>query len=367
MSRGHRSTRPGGRVLGLAAGLILLGGCGDHSKNVRAKEPTAPVDLTERLVVEEVELPDIKPVSALLTNRDAGAARARIGGTLIELSVREGDLVKEGQVLAVVADDRRELEASAGASAAAAAEARAIQARAELKRVEDLFSQGVYAQARLDEARAQAHAAEAQLKSARAGSAALAEVASQGKIFAPADGRVIRAPVPQGAVVMPGEMVAEIATGRRVLRAELPEADGTGLREGDEIRIVKAGEAAELSAKILQVYPAVQDGKVVIDIDATGLDGGFVGMRVPALVPIGARPSITIPESYVLVRFGVDYVRLLREDGSVIEAPVQRGRQIVREGEHLLEILAGLRAGDVILPAAPVGDEKTGVLARDAT
>ncbi|MFZ5619085.1 MAG: efflux RND transporter periplasmic adaptor subunit, partial [Pseudomonadota bacterium] len=219
-----------------------------------------------------------------------------------------------------------------------------------------------------DDARAASRAAEAQLKSARAGSAALAEVANQGKILAPADGRVVRAPVPQGAVVMPGEMVAEIATGRRVLRAELPEADGAGLREGDEISIVRAGEAAAITAKILQVYPAVQDGKIVIDIDATGLDGGFVGMRVPALVPVGTRPSIAIPGRYVLVRFGVDYVRLAREDGSVIDAPVQRGREIMLNGQRLIEILAGLRAGDLILPAEPEsGEDEAGVLAREAT
>lgn len=363
------SARPGflfATVLFISA-AFALSGCGGRPEKAN-EAALAPPDMAGRLVVEATLRPDIKPVSALLTNRDAGAARARIGGTLVELSVREGDLVTQGQVIAVIADERRTLEASAGASAATAAEARAIQARAELKRIEALFAQGVYAQARLDDARATARAAEAQLKAARAGSAALSEVASQGKVLAPADGRVTRAPIPAGAVVMPGDVIAEVATGRRVLRAELPEADGAGLGEGDEISISRSLGAGPVSAKILQVYPEVQNGKIIIDIDAGGIDGGFVGMRVPAFIPVGHRASIAIPSSYVSTRFGVDYVRVVIDENIVIDAPVQRGRDVVENGKRYIEIIAGLKAGDVIQP--PISgdaDEKAGMIARDAT
>lgn len=348
----------------LLTGSVLLVGCGRQSaadNRTLVNEEAVDRDV---LTVELRGLPDIKPVSAILTNRDVGGARARISGTLVELSVREGDIVEEGQVIAVVADDRRNLEASAASSAAAAAEARAVEARANLKRVEELFAQGVYAQARLDSARAEARSAEAQLKAARSGSAALAEVAGQGKVLAPAAGKVTNAPVPRGAVVMPGEIIAEIATGRRVLRAELPEADAGGVVEGDEIEIATADGADERRAKIIQIYPAVRDGKIVIDIDAASFDGGFVGMRVPVLMPIGTRPTIAIPEAFISVRYGVDYVLLQREGGEALEIPIQRGRALRAGGEPLVEILTGLRPGDVII--APVaGDTAQHVAASE--
>ena len=50
----------------------------------------------ESFVVQERTVPDYKMVSATLTTRDMGEARARIGGTLIELRVREGDFGREG-------------------------------------------------------------------------------------------------------------------------------------------------------------------------------------------------------------------------------------------------------------------------------
>lgn len=345
------------------AALLLIAACssGEQEKHVEhvAVSPTG-----ETLTIDVKNLSDLKPVSAILTNRDTGAARARIGGTLVELSVREGDIVDEGQIIAVVADNRRNLEASAGESAATAAEARAIQARADLKRVQELFDQGVYAQARLDAAKAGARAAEAQLNSARAGSAALAEAASQGKVLAPAAGKVTRAPVPQGAVVLPGEIIAEIATGRRVLRAELPEADGASLHEGDAIRIVRSGDVDGTVAKIVQVYPAVQYGKIEIDIDATDVNGGFVGMRIPVLIPIGGRTAIAVPERFITVRYGVDYVRLIRTDG-VLDAPIQRGGAVFVSGEELTEVLSGLRVGDQILAPNSENENVNGHDVRD--
>lgn len=347
--------RSNAKIIGLGAAICLAVSCGGPKKSEESAH--APVDTSGKLVVEEVASPDLKPVGAILTNRDAGAARARIGGTLVSLDVREGDVVKEGEVIASIVDERRDLEASAGASQAAAAEARAVRARSDLKRAEKLFKEGLVPQAKLDDARAVARSAQAQLKAARAGSNALDEILNQGKVLAPADGRVTHAPIPQGAVVMPGDVIAEIATGRRVLRAELPEADAISLKEGDEISVARSGEAHERTARILQVYPAVQDGEIVVDIDATGFDDGFIGMRVPVLIPVGSTPMIVIPESYVLTRYGVDYVRLLRDNDTVIEAPVQRGRVSPGKGEAMIEILAGLQSGDIILPVAGTSRE----------
>jgi len=68
-------------------------------------------------------------------------------------------------------------------------------------------------------------------------------------------------------------------------------------------------------------------------------------------------PMIVIPESYVLTRYGVDYVRLLRDNDTVIEAPVQRGRVSPGKGEAMIEILAGLQSGDIILPVAGTSRE----------
>jgi RND family efflux transporter MFP subunit len=307
-----------------------------------------------RLVVAEQLAPDYKTVSAVLTSRDVGDARARIGGTLVQLLVREGDLVRKGQLVAVVRDQRLALEAQAGAAGVAAAQAEAERARADLKRTQYLFDRGFVAKARLDQDEAAARAAEAQLRAAKAQGGALSEASAQGRVLAPADGRVTRARIPAGAVVMPGEVVVAIATGARVLRLELPEAEAHFIAQGQEIRIISDDkDAAPAAARVRQVYPAVEDGRVTVDLDAAAMPSDFVGARVRVLIPTGKRPAIVIPSRYITTQYGVDYVRL-EQPGGVIEAPVQRGRATPTDATpDGIEILSGLKAGDVIRPPEP--------------
>lgn len=307
-------------------------------------------------MVEERSAPDYKTVSAVLTNRDVGDARARIGGTLSRLLVREGDAVRRGQLVAVISDQRLALEAQAGGASVAAAQADAERTQADLGRYQALFDRGFVAQARLDQVQADARAAEARLQAARAQHGALAAANAQGRVLAPADGRVTRAPIPQGAVVMPGDVVVAIATGAPVLRLELPEADAQALTQGQDIRLLGAEDsgvqAPPVLVRVRQVYPAVDNGRVTADLDAQTLPAGFIGARVRVLIPVGERRAIVIPARYIVTRFGVDYVRLERAGGAVIDAPIRRGGALPTDAlPDGIEILSGLNPGDAILPA----------------
>lgn len=314
-----------------AAG-VLLSACGKkEAENTQANAPVVGV-----LTIEEKEAPEYKTLAAVLTNRDVGDARARISGVLERVLVKEGDNVKRGQLLAVIADQSLRLQAQAGAAAAE-------RAQADYKRTQFLVERGVYSQAKLDAAKAEALAASAQAGAMRAMSA-------QGRIYAPANGKVTHLPIPKGGVVMPGDLVVAISTGVRVLRIELPEADAGALAPGKEVRILTADGDKETMrvAKIRQVYPAVENGRVTADLDAAGLEAKFVGERVSVLAPVGMRRTIVVPQAYIATRFGVDYVRLVQKDG-VIDAPVQRGAFMPSDSvPDGIEILSGVRTGDRI-------------------
>jgi RND family efflux transporter MFP subunit len=327
--------------------LLAIAACGP------APTPVAkPVPATgERYRVSPRSVPEFKPVAATITTRDMAEARARIGGTLARLSVKEGDLVRRGQVIGVVVDQRLGLETRAYDAQVQAAQAEATRAQADLGRTRDLFEHGVYAQAKLDQVQAASRAAAGNLNAARAQRAASAQTGAQGAILAPADGRVLRADVPAGSVVTPGMSVAQITAGPVVLRIEVPEAQAGGLRVGQTMALASEDlDAGGLSAVVTQVYPAVAGGRVVADLTAPGLDSRLVGRRMRARVQIGERQALVVPSRFVIGRFGVDYVRLLARDGSAHEAPVQTA-PLPQAGE--VEILSGLAPGDTLV--APGG------------
>lgn len=331
------------------AALAGAYGCSDAGGRDAELAAEAP---PEAFVVEEQDAPDYRIVAAILTNRDVGDARTRIGGKVARLLVREGDIVRKGQLVAVITDDRVDAEARAAAAAIVAARANAQRAAQDLERAEKLYAAQAIARAAVEAARSDATATQAQLKAVQAQAAAAQAVKEQGNVTSPADGKVTRAAVPQGAIVMPGEVVVAISTGAQVLRLELPESEGRTLRQGQELRIVEGVDGAGAQVAVVrQIYPAVNRGRVTVDLDAPGIAEGLIGARIRVAAPLGVRRAIVIPSAMIVTRFGADYVRLKRAGGAVIEAPVQRGgatpTDAIPDG---IEILSGLRPGDEILP-----------------
>ena len=331
-------------ISALAAGL-LLSACG-QGKPVAPAVVTAPA--AGRLQVQFQTVADLKPVPATLTTRDMADARARIPGTLLRLLVKAGDLVRRGQLIAMVRDERIGLQTGAYDAQVSSAAAQASAAQADLARTRDLFSHGVYAQARLDQVEAQAKSANGALAAARAQRAASAEQGAQGAVLAPASGRVLTADVPAGSVVMPGQSIARITAGPVVVRIELPEAEARALKVGDIVQLAADDLRGAVSQGVIaQIYPDVTAGQVTADVTAPGLPQDLVGQRVRAKIKIGQRQALVIPRRYIATRYGVDYVRIVRPDGSASDTPVQT---TAGPAPDQVEILSGLRAGDTLTP-----------------
>ena len=337
------------RLLSLAGALgaaLLMTACG-------GSEPVAPAPARAptagRLTLAYSTVADLKPVSATLTTRDMGEARARISGVLVSLLVKEGDMVRQGQLVATVRDDRLALVTASYDAQVAAAAADAARAQGDLTRTRTLFNQGIYAQARMDQVEAMAKAANATLAAAKAQRAASAELGAQGAILAPTAGRVLTADVPLGSVVMAGQSVARITAGPTVVRIELPEAQAQALKVGDEVQLAAEDlRGVATTGRVTQVYPSVTAGQVVADVTAAGLPADLIGQRVRVSIRIGQRQALVIPRRYVSTRYGIDYVRLVSKDGGVSETPVQT---TAAPASGDVEVLSGVRPGDILVPA----------------
>lgn len=297
-------------------------------------------------------VPDQKVVAATVVTKRMAEARARIGGTLTQLMIDEGDHVSQGDPVGMVKDNRLAMETQAYAAQIAAAQAEYDRAKADFARAKELYEKGVYAKARLDQAQAAADSAASALDAAKAQKAASAELESQGEIVAPASGMVTKVLVPKGSVVVAGQSVAQITAGRLLLRLELPERQAKGLLVGQEVTLLgdETDDDPVGTGVIEQIYPLVSTGRVSVDATVAKLDTQFIGERVRVAVTLGQRDAIVIPADYVIVRSGIDYVNLKRPGGKTIDVPVQRGAPIaLPDLPNGLEILSGLKSGDVLV------------------
>jgi HlyD family secretion protein len=156
---------------------------------------------------------------------------------------------------------------------------------------------------------------------------------------------VLTVPLTRGSVVMNGDSLATIGEQPFKLRLRIPERHAVTLKVGDSICIDARQLGAEHGARgtITLIYPRIEEGRVVADAQVDRLGDYFVGDRIRVWITAGSRPGFVIPPDYVTTRFGLDYVSLRTATG-IIATPVQRGGR-TPDG---LEILSGLRAGDVL-------------------
>ena len=275
-------------------------------------------------------------------------ARARIGGTIVQLNVREGDRVEAGAELARVVDQKLALQMQALDQRIRSQQAQRDQAKLDFDRVSELMKRGVSTQTQLDQARTALDIAERNLSAMRSDRDVIVQQTAEGAVLAPGAGRVLSVPVSPGRVLLPGETVATLAEDQYILRLQLPERHAQFMRAGDKVLIgARGGDSAAPGADqtktgtVRLVYPEIAGGRVIADVDVAGLGDYFIGERTRVYVSTGKRTTLIAPSAAVHERAGVKYVTL---KGNV-EVVVQTGDS----SPDGVEILSGLRAGDVAL------------------
>jgi RND family efflux transporter MFP subunit len=304
--------------------------------------------------VTEQDIEDYKTVFATVRSKDRIEARVRIPGTVAELKIDEGRHVEAGEVLALVADQKIALKIAALDAQIAGARSRMETAKVELERTAELLRRGVSPQARYDQIKTSHDTAVNDLKAAEAERAVVARQLAEGQVLAPAAGRVLRVPVTIGTVVMPGESIATIAANAYLLRIEVPERHARFIKVGDPVKVGARGLSPDQQAigdgRVVQVYPELQNGRVVADAEAGGLGDFYVGERALVWISAGKRRAIVVPRTLVFKRFGLDYVRLARGKAEPIDVVVQLGNPAPMPGGiDGVEILTGLATGDVVV------------------
>ena len=311
----------------------------------------------EDFVVKATTITEMKAVFGQVQSRTVVPARTRIGGTIREIRVSEGSEVKEGDLVAVVIDDKIALELRAADAQIKAFASQLENARTSLTRAERLVAQGVATQSGLDAARMLLNVVTSQVAAAEANKAVVEQRAREGDTLAPASGRVLTVPVTPGSVIMPGEEIARIATGPYYLRLSLPERHAAEIVEGDTVHVGERGvagadgtPATARSGKVAKVYPEIADGRVIADVEVADVGSYFVNERTLVSIPVGKRSVLAMPPQAIRTLHGVDYVRIAA-DGGEMEVAVIVGETVSAADGTVVEILSGLKEGDrVVLP-----------------
>ena len=301
-----------------AAALAACGAKGDARRADRQPplvEAAAPV---RHLFVDAIEA-----VGTARANEQVTLA-APVTERVERLAFDDGDYVRRGQVIAVLAQGP-ERAALSGATAAER------EATSQLARVKSLSERGFAAKALLDQSTAAAQRARSEAEAARA------QIGDR-VIRAPFSGHVSLRTISEGAIVGSGTPIAVISDISRIkLDFTVPETLLSELRVGQPIRAVAAAYPGEaFSGTVSVIDPVIDPATRALTVRALLPNGGNrlkPGMLMTVRIEAATREGMAVPELAVVGEGDVRFVFVL-EDGKAKRVPVKTG---LRDG-GLIEV-----------------------------
>lgn len=253
------------------------------------------------------------------------------GLQLVELKAEAGDVVKAGQLLAVLDDALPQAALAQARAALLEAEAAAADARAHATRGRALRGGGALSAQVLDQLEAAEKVAAARIAAARANLAARELDLRHTRIHAPDAGLISARSASLGEVLSSGrELFRLIRQQRLEWRARLTEAELGSVSVGDTATIFLA-DGSSLSGSVRRLAPVVdlqrREALAYVDLPVVAAEAAGVraGMFARGEFATGSAEVLTVPQQAVVVREAFSYVFVLGGDERVQLTKVATG------------------------------------------
>lgn len=324
---------------------------------------------TDVLQAKTLELSQGLPVSGSLKAVNSAFVKARVAGELQGLTVREGDFVKAGQVLA-------RIDASEYQSRVRQAQEQADAARAQIDIVQRqydnnkaLVDQGFISKTALDTSLANLNAAQSNHKAALAAADVAKKSLDDTVLRAPLSGQVAqRLAQPGERVGIDARVLEVVDLSRLELEASLNAADALAVRPGQSAVLQIAGSTQTVNARVARINPSAQGGSrsvlVYLSVDnngnATGLRQGLFAQGTLGTTRLS---SLAVPLSAVRTDKPAPYVQVV-ENNQVIHKVVELGvRGNSAAGNEVMVAVKGLTE-NALLVAGAVGALREGTAVK---
>ena len=335
-----------------------------------ADKAQAPMELTRAEVVQATvrDLSLGLPISGTLRAANSAMVKARVAGELQGLTVREGDTVRTGQVLATIDPSEYQSRLRQTQQQADASKAQVDIAQRQHDNNRALVNQGFISQTALDTSDANLNAATATHKAALAAVEVMRKSLADTVLRSPMDGHVSQRLAQPGERVGVDARIVEIVDLRRMeLEAALAAADSLDVRVGQSAVLQVEGSAEPVAARVVRISPSAQTGSRSV-LAYLGIDnpGGLrSGLFAQGRLNTGQRNTLALPLDTVRTDKPSPYVQTV-QNGVIAHVPVEAGLRGEVAGETYVAVtgladkatvlrgsVGPLREGTAVSVAAP--------------
>ncbi|MBY0409498.1 MAG: efflux RND transporter periplasmic adaptor subunit, partial [Burkholderiaceae bacterium] len=320
-----------------------------------AQKAAAPLQLQadEVVTVQRLELPLNVPVSGSLRAIDSAMVKARVGGELMGLTVREGDRVKTGQEIARTDPTESRARLRQAQQQADAAKSQVDINQRQYTNNQALVDQGFISATALVTSQASLQAAQSTYQAAVSAADIARKLLDDTVLRSPINGIVAqRLAQPGERVPVDGRVVEVVDLSRLELEAMLSPADSLAVRVGQSAKLTIEGAATPVAATVVRINPSAQAGSravpVYLRIDQT--DSSMLlrqGLFVQGTLETGRINVLTVPLDAVRTDKPTPYVQMVK-DGRVVHTTVKTGTRTALGGQTLVSI-EGVPEGSAVV------------------
>ena len=327
-----------------------------------ASKAEAQIELAQTDVVraQSRELAQGLPISGALKAANSAVVKARVAGELQGLSVREGDAVKAGQVVARVDPSEYQSRLKQAQEQGAAAKAQIDIAQRLYDNNKALVEQGFISRTALEGSQATLQSAQSTWLAARAAIDVAQKSLDDTVLYAPISGLVSqRLAQPGERVAVDGRIVEIVDLSQIELEATLAGADAIGVRVGQQATLAVEGAAQTAAAQVVRINPSAQAGSrsVLVYLRVAATEGLRNGMFAQGTLDTARVRLLAVPLSAVRTDKPEPYVQVV-ENNTVTHKPVKTGAQGRTQGEWMVAV-TGLSEGASVIVGA-VGPVREG-------
>ena len=357
-------------MLGVARALSARKAQQQAVAQAQSARAEVAVELAEGDVVkaQQREIAQGLPISGSLKAFNSAAVKARVAGELQGLTVREGDVVKAGQVVARVDPTELQSRVRQAQEQADSARTQIDIAQRQWDNNKALVDQGFISRTALDTSANNLTAAQANHKAALAAVEVARKSLDDTVLRAPISGVVsLRAAQPGERVGVDAKVIEIVDLSRLELEATLSAADSVAVRVGQQATLQIEGNAQPVAARVVRINPSAQAGSrsVLVYLGLDRVDGLRQGLFAQGTLGTARTSAVAVPLSAMRTDRPAPYVQVV-ENGKVAHKPVDagaRGRDAQDAGGELLVAVQGVPAGTLVIQGS-VGSLREGTAVR---
>lgn len=342
----------------IALAFAALAGCGGGDPD---EGPQGAVIDTVHVRAEDVPT-TVQAVGTVEADNQTAVA-GEVGGQVSRILRDEGSRVAAGQPIIQLDPAPYQFAAQAAAADLTQAQAQVSADEKLLERYATLIDAGAVDQQTYDNLQARVESGRAGVQQARAALGASRWDLGQSTVRAPFAGTVGKRHVQLGQSVDAQQELFDLVDDEPVsIRFDVPEIHAGEIEVGDRVEFrVRSDTVATRIAIVDYVSPEIDPGSRTFEVTAayTNPDGGVrPGAYADVSVTTGVHEDVPlVPEEALYTEGTKNYVYVV-EDSTAHRREVEAGSRL----DGMVEILSGLRAGEVAITAGQQGLEEGAVV-----